>query len=81
MTPIGQLVVIPLRSILLRRLGWVLTGFLAGALLATATAVHVGSPEVVDPRMEKACTWPRHEGEMTVVAVYKNEIVCWKWKS
>lgn len=78
MTPILPLTVVPIRSIRLRRLGWVLTGFLAGALLATATSLHVAKPEVVDPRMEKACTWPKREGEMTVAAVYKGEIVCWR---
>lgn len=53
-----------------------LFGIAAGVFAAHAAEDH----EVVDPRLEKGCKWPKLEGEMTVTTVYKGELICWRWR-
>ena len=34
---------------------------------------------VINPTIESSCKWPRHEGEMTVVTVINQKVICWRW--
>ncbi len=57
-----------------------LLGALSGVLVAAAISDLALPEEIIDPRMERACVWPRLEGEMTVVTVHQGRILCWRWR-
>ena len=64
----------------LRALVSALLGAILGALLYAQAGTARTIQEVVDPRLEKACAWPTLEGEMTVVTVHNDRVLCWRWK-
>jgi len=66
-----------LRQLALR---WFIIGATLGALLGIVTTLGVQPQEVIDTAMEKACKWPIREGQMTVVTVLNDRVVCWEWK-
>lgn len=53
---------------------------LLGAVLSFLIYSQFANSEVVDPKMESACKFPRNEGEMTVITVMNGKLVCWRWK-
>lgn len=60
-----------LHARLLRRI--VLGAMLGAGLTFLATRP---TPIVIDPRMEKACRWPKLEGETTVGIVLNGKLIC-----
>ncbi len=55
-------------------------GMLLGTMIAAGAFYAARATVVTDSRLEVACTWPVKEGEMTVVTVLHNKLLCWKWR-
>ena len=53
---------------------------LLGAVLSFLIYSQFANSEIIDPKMESACKFPRNEGEMTVITVMNGKLVCWRWK-
>ena len=51
-----------------------------GAVLALLIQSQITKAEVIDPRMETACKFPRGDGEMTVITVIDGKLTCWRWR-
>ena len=66
-----------------RLFGGIALGFALGVTVAIGLYYHMAEAEpkpVLDPRMESACKFPQSEGEMTVVTVHNDRVLCWRWK-
>lgn len=59
-----------------------IAGFVCGLLIGCALTAGVlkAKAEVIDPLMEAACKSPRHEGELTLMLVFNQQLVCWRMK-
>ena len=57
-----------------------LIAVLLGIVLTLLSQQLIDSGEVIDPMMESACKFPRNEGEMTVITVINQKLICWRWK-
>jgi hypothetical protein len=55
-----------------------LAGLVTGACLTGAITYASAEPEVIDPRMEKACQWPKRHGQAMMVVVLDGKIHCWE---
>ena len=58
-------------------------GFALGVTASLGLYYHLADThptQVIDPRLEKACAWPTLEGEMTVVTVHNDRVLCWRWQ-
>jgi hypothetical protein len=53
-------------------------GFVLGFCAAMTIASAAREPEVIDPRMERACQWPKRHGQAMMVAVIDGKILCWE---
>jgi hypothetical protein len=53
-------------------------GFVLGFLTAAGIVMSAQEPEVIDPRMEQACHWPKRHGQAMMVAVIDGKIHCWE---
>jgi hypothetical protein len=53
-------------------------GLILGFLLCASVVVASAEPEVIDPRMEQACHWPKRHGQAMMVAVIDGKIHCWE---
>lgn len=62
----------------IRACHWLLF-LLLGIVLGGVYAIQAAPEPVVDNRMQAACSWPKHEGEMTVVTVLNGKLVCWRF--
>ena len=57
-----------------------LIAVLLGIILTLLAQQLIDSREVIDSRMESACKFPRSEGEMTVITVINQKLICWRWQ-
>ena len=82
--PLTTTAIVIQRAALHRRLfGGIALGFALGVTIALGLYYHLAEAEpkrVEDPRMEAACKFPQSEGEMTVVTVHNDRLICWRWK-
>ena len=53
---------------------------LLGIILTLLVQQLIDSREIIDSRMESACKFPRSEGEMTVITVINQKLICWRWQ-
>jgi hypothetical protein len=53
-------------------------GLIAGFSMCASIVVASAEPEVIDPRMERACQWPKRHGQAMMVAVIDGKILCWE---
>jgi hypothetical protein len=60
------------------RTRWLAIGLLLGMFGFALIAHALAEPEVIDPRMEKACQWPKRHGQAMMVAVIDGKILCWE---
>jgi hypothetical protein len=80
MTPILPIQVVHAQSrasLRLLLLGMLL-GVVFGVLAAVAVSFYAAPVEVVDLKLEKACRYPTREGEVTVIAVHNDRMLCWR---
>ena len=57
-----------------------LIAVLLGIILTLLVQQLIDSREIIDSRMESACKFPRSEGEMTVITVINQKLICWRWQ-
>jgi hypothetical protein len=59
---------------------WVVIGFILGCAAYDLVLHALVAREITDPAFEKACRYPKLEGEMTVVTILNDQLKCWVWR-